>query len=137
MELCSWWTSFQISSPRRPATSATDSTSAPSLSGERPRGSEPDMPQMLRPDDKDLRPDRVAGTGRDRVQAGGPRGGGRVPPRVAVHRLDREMAQRRRVDRLPGRDAEHTPEPHPVVEEQMLRVAADDDDRPEARPPEL
>src|SRR5207244_1106506 len=56
----------------------------------------------------------------------------RIPPRVAVHRLDREMPERRRVARLPGRDREHPPQTHAVVEEQVLRVAADDDDRAEA-----
>jgi hypothetical protein len=55
---------------------------------------------------------------------------------MALHRDDREAPDRRRVLRRPCGDAEPLPETHPAIDVEVLRLAADHDDRAVAGPGE-
>src|SRR4051812_35947230 len=66
------------------------------------------------------RAERVAGTGRDGLLALRPRRVRRIPPRVLPLHDDLELAERRRIDGLAGRDAELPYDLHAVVERQQV-----------------
>src|SRR5438045_8611390 len=54
----------------------------------------------------------------------------RVPPRIPLLDDDLEVPERRRVDRLAGRDGEGADVMRAVEEDEAVDVAMDDDDRP-------
>src|SRR6185295_3253161 len=64
----------------------------------------------------------VARARRDRARPRSPRRVGRVPPGVLLLRDDRELPDRRRIDRLPDRDAEASAAAHvrPLVEVELM-----------------
>ena len=125
--------------PTRPARTATPPRgSASGCSRARPSSrssAASGVPWMPTPGDEipiQRVPSGLPGPGRDRLLALRPVGVGRVPPRVLPLDDDLEAAERRRIARLAGGDAERAPRPHPVVEVEPVRAAPDDDDRAEA-----
>ena len=80
-------------------------------------------------------PSGLFGPGGTGLRPGGPRVlGRRVPGRVDPLDDDRELAGRRRVDRLPGRDREDAPDRVVAVEErQPVGRPVDQDHGPDAR----
>src|SRR5579871_5034479 len=97
-----------------------------------------DRPRLVRAVDADARraqahparAERIPGPGRHRLQPSRPRIlRRRVPPRVLLLDDDLELPERRRVDRLAGRDGERAYQVRPAEEDEPVLAAVDDDDR--------
>jgi hypothetical protein len=80
------------------------------------------------------RSERVPRPRWDRLETVSPARVGRIPPRVADLARDREASERRRVGVSPRADGQSADEFGPVVEEQSMRAATNDDHGPELRP---
>src|SRR5436190_10116121 len=105
------------------------------------RGGIADRGVVWRPVDPDAlsrqahppRAEGVARPGRDRLEAARPRGVGRPPPRPQLHVDDRELTERRGIDRLARGDAERAGEVAADVVAELVHAASDHDHGPERR----